>query len=101
MREGGWRPTEKRISPSLGRRHVGIVGLGAIGEAVARRAEAFGLKVAWWGPNEKPEAPWPRAESLVALARASDILIVAARASDANRGLIDAEVIEALGPTAF
>ena len=98
VREGRWRPTEKRITPSLAGKHVGIVGLGAIGEATARRAETFGLKVAWWGPNEKPDAPWPRAESLVALAESSDILVVAARAGDDNRGLIDRLTIEALGP---
>jgi lactate dehydrogenase-like 2-hydroxyacid dehydrogenase len=98
VREGRWRPTEKRITPSLAGRHLGIVGLGAIGEATARRAETFGLKVAWWGPNEKPDANWPRAESLVALAEASDILVVAASASDANRGLVGRAVIDALGP---
>ena len=96
--EGRWRPTEKRITPSLAGRRLGIVGLGAIGEATARRAETFGLRVAWWGPNDKPDARWPRADSLVALAEASDILIVAARAGEATRGLIDRAVIEALGP---
>lgn len=99
VREGRWRPTEKRITHSLAGRRLGIVGLGAIGEAVAWRAAAFGLEIAWWGPNPKPDTPWPRAESLLALAEASDILVVAARASEANRGLISREVIEALGPT--
>jgi lactate dehydrogenase-like 2-hydroxyacid dehydrogenase len=98
VREGRWRPTEKRITPSLAGKHLGIVGLGAIGEATARRAETFGLKIAWWGPNEKPDVRWPRAESLAALAEASEILIVAARASEANRNLIDRTVLEALGP---
>ena len=98
VREGRWRPTEKRITHSLGGRRLGIVGLGAIGEAIARRAEAFGLAVAWWGPNEKPDAPWPRAASLLSLAGESDVLIVAARADEGNRGLIDRAVIEALGP---
>jgi lactate dehydrogenase-like 2-hydroxyacid dehydrogenase len=98
VREGRWRPTEKRITPSLRGKHVGIVGLGAIGEAVARRAAAFGLSVAWWGPNDKPDAAWPRAESLLALARASDILIVAARADEGNRGLVGRDVIDAVGP---
>ena len=65
VREGRWRPTEKRITPSLAGKHLGIVGLGAIGEAVARRAESFGLKVAWWGPNEKPDAGWARASSQI------------------------------------
>ena len=98
VREGRWRPTEKRITTSLTGRRLGIVGLGAIGEAVARRGAAFGLEVAWWGPNEKPDAAWPRAASLVALAETSDILMVACRASEANRGLIDRAVIDALGP---
>src|SRR6185312_12846659 len=98
VRGGRWVATEKRITPSLGGRRLGIVGLGAIGKAIARRAEAFGLGVAWWAPREQPDAPWPRAESLQALAADSDILVVAARATDENRGMIDAGVLEALGP---
>jgi lactate dehydrogenase-like 2-hydroxyacid dehydrogenase len=98
VREGRWRDDDRmRPRPSLKGRKVGIVGLGAIGEAMARRVEALGMSVAWWGPNPKPAA-WPRAESLLALARDSDILVVCARAETANRGLISAEVIEAVGP---
>jgi phosphoglycerate dehydrogenase-like enzyme len=90
---------EERLAPqpSLGGRTLGVVGLGHIGQAVARRAEAFRMNVQWWGPRAK-DAPWPRAESVVALARASDVLVVACRAEPANRGLISAEVIEAVGP---
>jgi lactate dehydrogenase-like 2-hydroxyacid dehydrogenase len=98
LRSGGWKPHEKLASPSLTRRHVGIVGLGAIGTAIARRCEAFHLQVSWWGPREKPEAPWPRGDSLTALAEASDILIVACRAGEETRGLISAEIIDAIGP---
>ncbi|MEO8813341.1 MAG: 2-hydroxyacid dehydrogenase [Caulobacteraceae bacterium] len=98
VRAGGWKAAEKTITPSLGGRRLGIVGLGAIGVEVARRAEAFGLKVAWWGPREKPSAPWPRAASLAALAEASDILVVACRADEETRGLVSAEVMAALGP---
>jgi lactate dehydrogenase-like 2-hydroxyacid dehydrogenase len=98
LRSGGWRAKEKMLTPSLGGHKLGIVGLGAIGEAVARRAAAFDLSVSWWGPREKPEAPWPRAESLRALAKASDILVVAAKADETTRGLISREMIEAVGP---
>ncbi|MFI4936299.1 MAG: 2-hydroxyacid dehydrogenase [Caulobacterales bacterium] len=98
VREGRWSSHEKRMTHSLAHRRLGIVGLGAIGVEVARRAEAFGLAVSWWGPREKPDAPWPRAKSLLALAKESDILIIAARASEENRGLIDRAVIDALGP---
>jgi lactate dehydrogenase-like 2-hydroxyacid dehydrogenase len=96
VHEGRWRQ-EERIGgqPSLGGRTLGVVGLGHIGAAVARRAEALRLNVQWWGPREK-DAPWPRAENVMELARASDILVVACRAEPANRGLISA--IEAVGP---
>ncbi|THD59154.1 2-hydroxyacid dehydrogenase [Phenylobacterium sp.] len=98
VREGRWRHEDRLApQPSLGGRRLGIVGLGAIGQAVARRAEAMRLQVAWWGPRDKP-APWPRAENLLALARDSDILVVASRAEASNRGLISREIIEAVGP---
>lgn len=97
LRAGGWTVESKTITPSLKDQRIGIVGLGAIGEAVARRAEALRMSVAWWGPREKA-APWPRAASLIELARDSDVLVVACRADDSNRGLVSAEVIEALGP---
>jgi lactate dehydrogenase-like 2-hydroxyacid dehydrogenase len=98
VRAGLWKAHEKRATASLSGLKLGVVGLGAIGSGVARRAEAFGLAVSWWGPREKPDASWPRAESLMALAGASDILVVAARADETNRGLISRAVIEAMGP---
>ena len=98
VREGRWRADERIYSqPSLGGRKLGVVGLGHIGAAVARRAEALRLDVNWWGPRDKP-APWPRAASLLELATASDSRGVACRADAANRGLISRQVIEAVGP---
>lgn len=97
LRAGGWTPDSKLITPSLNGQRLGVVGLGAIGEAVARRAEAMRMTVRWWGPREK-HSVWPRAESLMDLARDSDILVVACKADDSNRGLISRPVLEALGP---
>lgn len=97
LRAGGWTPDSKMITPSLKGQKVGIVGLGSIGEAVAARAEALRMTPHWWGPREKAAA-WPRAASLVDLARDSDILVVTCRADETNRGLVLREVIEALGP---
>ena len=99
LRAGLWTPESKTITPSLKGQRVGIVGMGLIGQAVAERCAALRMQVAWWGPREKPELAWPRAEGLVELARGSDILVVACKADETNRGLISAEVIEALGPT--
>jgi lactate dehydrogenase-like 2-hydroxyacid dehydrogenase len=98
VRDGRWRQEDRLApQPSLGGRTLGVVGLGHIGAAVARRAEALRLNVCWWGPRVKGAA-WPRAESLLQLAQASDILVVACRAEPANRGLISREIIEAVGP---
>ncbi len=97
VREGEWREgVHAAPGRRLAGRRMGIVGMGAIGEAVARRAVAFGLEVAWWGPRAK-ESVWRRVESLVGLARESDILVVACRAERANRGMVGVEVIEAVG----
>lgn len=97
VRDGSWRG---RLTPrsSLRGKRVGIVGLGRIGLQIARRAEALGLSVTWCGPREKPGTGYARADSLVALALASDILVVAIRATPANAGTINGEVLEALGP---
>ena len=97
VRAGKWKGTLAPRS-SLRGRCAGIVGLGRIGEEIARRAEALGLEVRWWGPRKKPSVVAARAESLIALARESDILFVASRAVPANAGQIDAAVLEALGP---
>ena len=96
FRAGEWTPESKLMTASLNGQRLGIVGLGLIGEAVARRAEAMRMSVRWWAPRDKPAA-WPRAATLSELARDSDILVVACRADDSNIGLISADVIAALG----
>lgn len=97
VREGGWTFETRTITTSLAGQKLGIVGLGHIGKAVADRAEAFRMAVSWWGPRPH-DAEWPRADSLLALAKASDILVVACKADETNRGLILRDIIEALGP---
>jgi lactate dehydrogenase-like 2-hydroxyacid dehydrogenase len=98
LRGGGWTPDSRILTGSLKGQRVGIVGMGAIGQAVAGRCEALRMTVRWWGPRPKPDLAQPRADSLVDLARDSDILVIAARADDDNRGLVSAEIIQALGP---
>lgn len=94
---GDWSLEERNITGSLQGQKVGIVGLGAIGEAIARRAAAFNLEVQWWGPRPK-DSPWKRADSLKQLALDTDMMVVACRADETNQGLIDADIIRAVGP---
>ncbi len=100
VRDGRW--TVQNRLPSvrgLAGQKAGIVGLGHIGSAIARRLQVLGIIVSWWGPLEKPGSLWPRSASLLALARENEILIVACRATAENRKLISREIIEAVGPT--
>ena len=97
VRSGGWRDTLPP-RPSLRGRRAGVVGLGRIGGAIAKRLQAHELSVRWWGPRDKPGTDFARAESLRALAQWSDILIVASRADRENVGQIDAAVLRDLGP---
>ncbi len=102
IRSGGWtRPLPLPMAPSMRTLRFGIVGLGSIGKAVAERLEPFGGGIAWWGPRPKPGAPWPKADTLLDLARDSDVLILALKGDDTTRGLVGAEVIEALGPRGY
>ncbi|HVY64206.1 MAG TPA: NAD(P)-dependent oxidoreductase [Gammaproteobacteria bacterium] len=97
VRAGRWRDGLPP-RPSLRGKRAGIVGLGRIGLEIARRVEALGLSVRWWGPRAKPGVRYERAPSLVDLARGSDVLLVASRAIPANARQIDREVLAALGP---
>ena len=97
VRSGQWR-NSLPPRPSLRGRRIGIVGLGRIGLEIAHRAAALDLKVNWWGPREKPSVRYTRAPDLMALARDSDILVVAMRATPANAGAISREVLAQLGP---
>jgi hydroxypyruvate reductase len=86
------------LGRALTGRRLGIVGLGAIGAGVARRAQGFGMDIAWHGPRAK-DVPWPHQPDLMALARGSDFLVLTCPANDATRGLIGTDVLAALGPT--
>lgn len=89
---GGAFPLRRSIASEK----IGIVGMGTIGRAVARQLAAFGPEIGWWAPRPQ-DLPWPRHESLLALAGWSSTLIICARGDLENRGLIDGDVIAALG----
>lgn len=98
VRQGLWQVTSAPQRRALRGRTVGIVGMGAIGREIAARFAPFGVQLRWWGPRANPTIAYPREASLQELAAASDVLIVACRADDRNRGLIDGDVMAALGP---
>jgi lactate dehydrogenase-like 2-hydroxyacid dehydrogenase len=101
VRDGDWeRKVALAPSRSLRGKVAGIFGFGRIGQAIAERLAAFGMTVQYYQPRPKAGVTAPRAESLLALAQASDVLIVAAPGGASTRHVIDAEILAALGPEA-
>lgn len=100
-RSGEWARTGAfRLTERAHGQRAGILGLGRIGKAIADRLAGFEMEIAYSGRAAKPVAPdWTFVADPVALARRSDVLFVAAIANEQTRGLVNAEVIEALGPT--
>ncbi len=102
VRAGRWPVTgDMRLTHQVSNRHVGVIGLGRIGEAIAKRLNAFGCTISYHNRNRKPASPYAYVDSPVALARDVDVLVVAAAGGRGTRQLVDADVIAALGPSGY
>ena len=97
VRSGAWLAGAMPLTQSLRGKTVGIVGMGRIGQAIAKRCEAFGLAIAYQGPRDKHLAYRYHADP-VELATDCDIVVAACPGGDATRGIISRAVLEALGP---
>ncbi len=100
VRAGQWGQTAQALARKVTGIRLGIIGLGQVGRAIARRAEAFDMRIAYTDPKAQPQLPYRHQPDLLALARDSDALILAASA-DQGQVLITAEVLEALGPQGY
>ncbi|MFT4095737.1 MAG: 2-hydroxyacid dehydrogenase [Rhodoblastus sp.] len=98
VREGRWPKAPFPLTASLRGRTVGILGLGRIGRTIARRAEAFGMKVVYHGRRAQDDAPYLYFPTLAGMARACDILVAITPGGPETKHLVNAEVLEALGP---
>jgi|ERR1043166_3753667 lactate dehydrogenase-like 2-hydroxyacid dehydrogenase len=98
LRAGQWVGGEYRLTASLRGRRAGIVGLGRIGKAIARRLEAFGLPIAYHSRNPQAGVTYRYYPDLIEMARDVDVMIVITPGGAATRHLINAKVLEALGP---
>lgn len=99
IRDGDWSSAEFPLATRVSGKKFGIVGLGRIGSAIASRLSAFG-EILYTGRSAKP-VPWTFHDSVLSLAQASDVLIVASAANEDTRSLIDAKVLGALGEGGF
>lgn len=97
VRSGQWmKKGPMPLGRSLRGKTMGIIGLGRIGQAIARRAEAFGLDIIYHGPRDK-KVSYPFVANLEEMAAKSDILMVACPYTAETHHLVDAKVLKALG----
>lgn len=101
VRDGLWTKGAFPLSRSIKGLTLGVLGMGTIGAAIARRAESMGMNIAYTSRSRKPALPYLFEPDLLALAEASDILVVCCPATPETRHLIDAKVLQALGAGSF
>ena len=99
LRAGRWRDGAFPLSHTLRGRTLGILGLGRIGKAIAHRAEAFGLAIAYHGRKPQAGVSYPYHATALELAENCDILVVITPGGSETHNLVDAAVLKALGPS--
>jgi lactate dehydrogenase-like 2-hydroxyacid dehydrogenase len=98
LRAGKWLVEPFPFTDTLRGKTMGIAGLGRIGKAIAKRAEAFGIAIAYHSRSPQAGVPYPYYPTLVGMAEAVDILMVITPGGAATKHLINAKILEALGP---
>jgi lactate dehydrogenase-like 2-hydroxyacid dehydrogenase len=98
LRAGNWLKAPFPLGATLRGRKVGIVGLGRIGKAIAKRIAAFDVEVMYHGRTRQDGVAYPYHPTLLGLAQAADVLLVITPGGPGTRNLVDAEVLRALGP---
>lgn len=98
VRRNEWR---KLTRPSFAGKRIGILGLGAVGMAIARRAAGFDLQVNYHSRNQRADVDYRYCPTPLALASQSDFLVIATPGGAGTQHLIDAQALAALGPQGF
>ncbi|WP_235988775.1 2-hydroxyacid dehydrogenase [Pseudorhizobium endolithicum] len=98
VREGRWAQGDSfPLGTSPKGKRLGILGLGQIGRALGRRAEAFGMTIGYWNRSPQSDTGWIAFSTPRELAANSDVLAVCVAANPATEGIVDVDVLEALG----
>lgn len=98
VRAGNWLKGAMPFGHKVGGRTMGILGYGRIGKAIAKRAEAFGMRIVYHGRKPQADVAHKYYAKLADMARDCDVLMVICPGGAATRHIVNAEVLEALGP---
>ena len=101
VRSGAWRNGPLALGSRLCGKRLGVVGMGRIGTAVAKRAAAFDMTISYHDLNKRDDLPYAHVGDLVALARDADYLIVTVAGGAGTAKIVNASVLQALGPSGF
>jgi D-3-phosphoglycerate dehydrogenase len=100
LRQGGWKGI-RSPRPDISGKRLGIFGMGAIGRAIAKRAEAFDMQIYYHNRNKDLSCAYEYVSSLEQLAREVDFLICAAPGGVTTHHMVSAKVLQALGPAGY
>ena len=98
VRAGDWSQGPLPLGRKVSGARLGIVGMGRIGQAIAHRATAFGMRIAYTARSAKTDLPYAYFPTAASLAVESDYLVLITPGGAATRKLVDADVLRALGP---
>ena len=97
VRDRRWRSANMHLVTRVHGKNVGIVGMGRIGVEVAKRLAAFNCPIAYFDINQRDDLPYTFVPDLIALAEQSEFLIVTLAGGASTQGIINAQVLRALG----
>lgn len=100
VRVGKWFNGPMPLGVCLKGKTVGIVGMGRIGQAVAKRCLGFDMNIVYYGPRKK-DMPYEYYSDITEIAKAADFLFLTCRGGPDTQHLVDANVLDALGPRGF
>jgi len=101
VRAGRWPEGPLALGRKVSGARMGIVGMGRIGKAIAQRAQAFGMSIAYTSRSPKSDLPHRYLPDAASLASQCDFLVVITPGGAGTRHLINAQVLQALGPQGF
>ncbi len=101
VRAGSWLKGGAPLADKVSGNKMGIIGLGRIGKAIAKRAEAFGMKIAYHTRNKQTSVEYDYYDKPAQLARDVKILVIACPGGKETERIVSREVIEALGKDGY
>jgi hydroxypyruvate reductase len=101
VRRGDWLKGQFPLTTRVSGKRLGIVGLGRIGQTIAKRAGGFDMEIRYHSRRPVSTVAWTHEPSLTKLAQWCDFLMIIVAGGPATRHLVSKEVIEALGPKGF